>query len=856
MCDRFKCALLPVLATVLSLFPVGASGAAGGKCREVKTQTTIGIANDRVSISFDSQTGAMVSLKNLDTEDDYLKDVGGDGNPFRAYVDTTQVPKILAVGDPFPRQPIEGALGGKLVDPRNCKLVSSSFQHSGSAGILRLVLRHPEPDLTFDMEVSLPDADIAATFGMTVHNEGAAQHKLMLAFPYLTGLGLGKNRDTNLGLHLQNLGHSRGAAWEDQGDIHGRCWGGQWNAVYEPSINEALGIMILDKDFRNKAVLRHPGGVMSFFYFDNREIKPGDTLTFPAATVLVHRGNWKTTARRYGEWFRSVFKVRQPPKWLDDIDMFVGGWVLHPDKVKEFKSKPDSADSFTSFAQFPRLYLDAKRDGGWDSVGKYDLKEWAQWWQGVIRYNRFDAYHHTDGVYDYRQDLGGGEALKQGIVGVEKIGRVVGLYIASQTVRNDSIFFKDAFPGTTPQDWLRMETPDTKLPPPDAEGQQSFYMCMRNKPYQDYLAALIKRVLKETGAKYIRIDEFGGTYLPCHNPAHHHADPYNSTPEILEFLRKIRAAMDEVNPEAALFTETCCDTCSLYSDGTLSAWYGGPDVMPMRLLFRDYVILAYHSGQIESALNGFITADEYACNRGGFWNPHHSGLWGPGLEHKPKSYPPAEEWKWAGPKMRWHELMDTFIEAARHGDPTDVNPTGLGQDPDEWASRLWRSEKYWLMVCGNVAGIKPASPVRVKLPELPEAIQHAYEFDFETLAMREVPIVRDEQGIFVETINGFSAVFFPKPQCPPLVQMQDPPVMNGAAPMELALTAFAPWRADLSGVEVKLAVPGLKVSKAAVQLPASVAVSAPAEAEGGFYYLHVTGDCLRLKRWFRYEPQH
>lgn len=847
---RSMLVLLGLLAAPLSV-----RAAAPVPTHLVRTDSTIGIANGQVAVAFDTASGVLVSLKNLDTNDEYLKGRPDGGNPFRAYVDTTRVPKVLAVGDPFPVQPVEGDLGGKLVDPGKCKLIESAFAREGDAGRLRLLLRHGDPDLTFELGVLLPDADVAATFALTVRNQGSSPRKLRLAFPYLTGLTLGRDATTNRGVRLQGLGHSRGAAWENQGDIHGRCWATQWNAVYEPSLQEGLGVLILDKDFWNKAVLRHPGGIMSFFYFDDRALNAGEQIRFPEATVLVHRGDWKLSARRYGQWFGSEFKVRRPPNWLDDVDMFVGAWIPHPDKVTEFKSKPGTPDSFTSFSQLPRLYLWPNRDGGWDKTGKYDLKEWAQWWQGVIRYNRYHAYHHTDGVYEYRQDLGGGDALREGIVGVERIGRVVGLYVASQTVRNDSVFFKGTFPGTSPQDWLRMETPDTRLPPPDSEGHQSFYMCMRNKPYQDHLAALCKRLLKEAGARYIRIDEFGGTYLPCHNPAHHHVDPYNSTPEILEFLRKIRAAMDEVNPEAALFTETCSDTCSLYSDGTLSAWYGGPDIMPMRLLFRDYVILAYHSGQIESALNGFITADEYACNRGGFWNSHHSGLWGPGLEHKPKSYPDAKEWEWAGPKMRWHELMNTFVDAARHGDPTDVNPTGLGQDPDEWAGRLWRSDKYWLMTCGNVAGIRPASPVRVKVPELPESVKHAYEFDFETLAMREVPIQRNGGEIFVETINGFSAVFFPLPQCPPLVLMDDPPMMKGPGPMELKLSAFAPWRDRTPEVTIQVVVPGLKSSVTEVRLPGSLEITAPAEAEGGYYYLRATGECLRLKRWFAYEPQ-
>jgi hypothetical protein len=203
--------------------------------------------------------------------------------------------------------------------------------------------------------------------------------------------------------------------------------------------------------------------------------------------------------------------------------------------------------------------------------------------------------------------------------------------------------------------------------------------------------------------------------------------------------------------------------------------------------------------------------------------------------------------------MRWHELSHTFVDAARHGDPTDVNPVGIGQDPEEWSARLWRAEKYWLMACGNVAGIRPASPVRVKLPELPESIKHAYEFDVETLQMREVPITRDGRSVSVEVQNGFSAVFFPMHQCPPLVLMDDPGKLVGDKPLELKLRPFGPWRTDQTTPRVSVKVAGLSTESGDVTLPATVKVTAPADAEGGWYFVHVTGDVLRMKRWFRYE---
>ena len=339
---------------------------------------------------------------------------------------------------------------------------------------------------------------------------------------------------------------------------------------------------------------------------------------------------------------------------------------------------------------------------------------------------------------------------------------------------------------------------------------------------------------------------------------------------MLQLLKKIRAAMDEVDPDAALFSEGATDMFSQYTDGTLAVWSAGTDIAPMRLITPEFVGLSYHFGQVDCALNGFVTTDEYACSRDGFANGYFENLWGfTGIESRPKCYlPPAPPHPWgqwpgedrSGPasmntgKLRWHELGHTFVEAVRHGDPTDANPVGVGLEPEDFAARLWRSPKYWLMVGGNRAAIQPAQPVRVKLPELPHSINSAYEIDAATLKIRDAHLERTPDGIFVTMTAGFSAVLLPMPDCPPLLQMDDPPILSNGRPLELKLSWFAPWRKDQQPVEVSVEVPGLTVTPAKLTLPGTVTVSAQAGSEGGAYFVTATGDCLRLKAWLQYVP--
>lgn len=403
--------------------------AAQSATHEVKTDAVIGIANAFVQIAFDRNTGAMVSLKNLATQDEYLKNWGGDGNPFRAYVNTTAIPWFLQ-SDRVSDAP--GALGGKLVDPVNGRLVSALFERKDTAGTLHIVGRHADPDVTYKLDVTLPDEDVTLSLAIAVTNSGKAPCDIVVAAPYFSGLCLGTNPDTNLGIRLLGFGQSRGKAWANAGGIYGWQWGGQWNAIYEDSTKTGLGLIVKDTSMQDKALCRHPGGVMYVCYPTKQVLRPGESVQYPAAEILVHQGNWKFVAHRYGDWFRSAYKLRQQPRWIDGVDMFLGNWIPSPSVIEENRKAGDSPTAFTSFRQMPLLYLGAN----------YDLQEWAQYWQGVIRHDIYDAYNHTDGIYDFREDLGGAQALNEGVANVDRLGRQVGLYIAALGSRGQPLLFE------------------------------------------------------------------------------------------------------------------------------------------------------------------------------------------------------------------------------------------------------------------------------------------------------------------------------------------------------------------------------------------------------------------------------
>jgi len=158
------------------------------------------------------------------------------------------------------------------------------------------------------------------------------------------------------------------------------------------------------------------------------------------------------------------------------------------------------------------------------------------------------------------------------------------------------------------------------------------------------------------------------------------------------------------------------------------------------------------------------------------------------------------------------------------------------------------------VTCGDRAALRPEKPVRVRLPELPDDVTCAFEFDAETLAMHDAHLERTDDGIFVTTTAGFSAVLLPRPECPPMIEVSGFDGLKMNETREIEVAAFAPWRDEGKKHSVQVDIPGLMDAPQGVTLPAKATVVVPATALPGQYKLTVSGDCLPLKRWICLKP--
>ena len=814
--------LSPFLVSAAALVFGGAESAAGS-AHCVRGEGWVGLANNHLALRLDTRTGALVSLVNRANGDEYLKGPTAGGNMFRGYINTKVPPPASRLGWAAFVGPVEDAMGGKLVDPADCELVRWTSQRHGETTELSVEMRHPGWGLLYTLKIQLADDRGAADCSLETRNESETACSIMTAFPYLTGLALGPRRKTNLGVRMFGAGLPGEPAWTNSGGAYGYQVSMQWLSVYEPSLNEGLAVIVMDPDLRSKIIRRFPGGGMSALFFPPVRLVPGQTHSWPSIRLLVHGGSWRVAARKYGRWFAKTFQPRHPPAWLDEVDLKSSLWIPRAEAVA--KAKQAGRGAITSFTQVPAVYY---------LPNQKDMIEWAMYWDGMrVHPESFGAYG-PDGAYQARQDLGGAEALRAAVSRLHELGRRVTFYVAGCGLRLTS----DLLRNEDPSAWAIWRKPEAAPIRPNRHN--CIRVCAGDERWQDQLATVCRRLLRETGADGIRLDELGMPYRPCFNPAHCHQSPYDGCKWHRELLRKVRAAMDEVRPDAYLTTEYSMDFFNESCNGALVMFYPGRDIEPMRVAIPTYRGQAYHPGGIECALNGWISGFTTARRRDWPWvirpNPP------PGFPLKPAGYG-----DFPGPELRWHELRATFAAATRSGTVTDEHPVAPA-DP-AWLGRLWRTQHYWLLIGGHENGSALTGPTRVRLPELPEAVQHAYELDAATLAMGPANLVRDPQGTWVTVTSGFGVVLLPLPTCPPLLRVEDFPALEPGGSVTVALTALDVGRNTATRASATVAVPGLTRSPAEVAVPGQITIPVPQGTDKGYYALRVTGNCLPLKRW-------
>ncbi len=747
----------------------------------------IEVANPWCRITFDPATGALRSIINPQTGDDCLKGSRAAAMPFRLYADLTREFVIgqneqfqLVFDDPE-------ALAGTVLQPDTCRLVEVSRAPD-------LTLRYEGGGLEARLRIALSEESGASDWSLLVSNTGEVTREFLVGFPYLEGVGLGPNPAHNLATAMDQAGLVV-PAWERSGGVLGESnqFSMQWHAVWDPVSDNALGLLFMDADVKPKR-LELSEARIELHHFPPLVLAPGESVELPRVRLLVYRGDWRPAARAYGAWYTHAYPHVTPPAWFRQSDGLRGLHVgIGPNRLG-------------SLRELPRLHLRTP----------LDVLEYAFFCQGSVGHDTV----HTDGDNIIREDLGGAAAMREGIAGVHRLGLHATLYVEGFIVHQDSHL---AATGRA-QRWSVMHWDGSSTGPYSKIG--FLHMCPGCTEWQDHLAAVVARLLTETGADGIRLDSLGFYYLPCYNPAHEHASPFDYNDWVKQLLAKVRAAAIAVKPDVLLLTEGSADWFGPWFHGALTARCPR-DLPPMRLAvspFRNYV---YASGALWGSLSGYPGGD---CQ-----GPDTSTM----------------DWNWACARV-------SAGEALVWGDVRDDGPRC--SDP-EIVARCFNGEGYWAVVAARPAcqeaiwprgtGISEQHhPYTLTLPGLASEAQDAALCDVETLTWTPLPLEREGEDVKFELTTNWALVLLRRADGPALAGFGPLPTLTRGASASLDTVLLLPEAAD-ADMEAVVCAPGLHVAvEDGGRVPGSATLTAPADALPGSYGVTLSGrNLLGMKRF-------
>ena len=343
--------------------------------------------------------------------------------------------------------------------------------------------------------------------------------------------------------------------------------------------------------WKTSAIEQLEGTSLAIEYF-RRTRQPGQSYAPPPAVLAAHAGNWKAALHAYADWAHKVWRWRPHPSRLRKVsNLGIGGWPDAPlfvnGKYRDdfLKPKMDAVELCCWWDWSPL------GPGGvpFERLSPQKLKEYGPYIvKDPVTGERMFMGSPTDYV-GYNDRFGGLDAFRKAIASNRRKDKLITLYT--------NPFRLDAFNNETGRKFGRQWNfvdANGKLPMDGDAVKPCYYL----PEVQAWLVSTVKRVLQETGADGIRLDEVGYPHGACFAPDHRHV-PYEElglsewNKAMAETVRKAREGMDEVNPAAVLMIEhpgydylfAAVDGCLSYDLSLMDTW-GNPPPESVRILAR------------------------------------------------------------------------------------------------------------------------------------------------------------------------------------------------------------------------------------------------------------------------------
>lgn len=297
-------------------------------------------------------------------------------------------------------------------------------------------------------------------------------------------------------------------------------------------------------------------GVGLAYEYLRRTREPGGSFAPPDVAIAAHAGDWQAPLQEYARWCRQVWTFRPYPSRLTPVqNMIAVGWGLSP-IFRDGKYRMDfvgpGCDCLELMSWWEWSPLGPKGiplDQVKDKLGAAKYQSWKSYFP-LDPVTGQPMFSNNPGDYDgYNQRWGGLPALRDAIETYRTKRALVTLYTDPFRVDYNSKCGQEYG-----ERWGVIQ--------PDGEYRDDYdawRMCHDVAEYRRWVADTMQRVLKETGADGIRLDEYGHAGSACFSRRHEHTFAEWGCTEwqrgVAEATRLVRQAMDQVNPQAVLTTE-------------------------------------------------------------------------------------------------------------------------------------------------------------------------------------------------------------------------------------------------------------------------------------------------------------
>lgn len=275
-----------------------------------------------------------------------------------------------------------------------------------------------------------------------------------------------------------------------------------------------------------------------------------------AAVIAVHPGDWHVAMQRYADWAHRVWRFRPFPSRLKSVrSMICPGWgknILFRDgayRTDFIKPTVDCVELMSWWEWSPLGPWKTPFDKLDTVLTEAEIKRWQSYFvkdpvTGQTMWN------NQPGDYKgYNERFGGLPAFRKAVQTYKEMGPLVTLYTDPFRLDNNN-----EIGGKYGEAWSVIG-PDGKK----CTGYEVWNPCHNLAEVRKWVAEIMGRVMKETTADGIRLDEYGHRGWACYDESHKHTYQEPGITQwqkaVADATRMVHDEMDKVRPDLVLTTE-------------------------------------------------------------------------------------------------------------------------------------------------------------------------------------------------------------------------------------------------------------------------------------------------------------